>query len=89
MGEPERELGLLGATDIGIGALIGAGVFVLSGVAAGLAGPGVIIAFALSGIVALLTALSSAELSSLFPRREVRTSTPRGPSVASGALSMV
>jgi basic amino acid/polyamine antiporter, APA family len=66
MGELKRELGLLGATDIGIGAIIGAGIFVLSGVAAGLAGPGVIIAFVLAGITALLTALSSAELSSFI-----------------------
>lgn len=66
MAELRRELGLLGATDIGIGAIIGAGIFVLSGVAAGYAGPGVIIAFGLAGFTALLTALSSAELSSFI-----------------------
>jgi APA family basic amino acid/polyamine antiporter len=66
MGELKRELGLLGATDIGIGAIIGAGIFVLSGIAAGLAGPSVILAFILAGVVALLSALSSAELSSFI-----------------------
>lgn len=66
MSELKRSLGLFAATDIGIGAIIGAGIFVLSGVASGLAGPSVILSFVLAGIVAFLTALSSAELSSFI-----------------------
>jgi basic amino acid/polyamine antiporter, APA family len=66
MSELKRNLGLFAATDIGIGAIIGAGIFVLSGVASGLAGPSVILSFVLAGIVAFLTALSSAELSSFI-----------------------
>lgn len=66
MTELKRGLGLIGATDIGIGAIIGAGIFVLSGVAAGLSGPSVILSFILAGVTAFLTALSSAELSSFI-----------------------
>ncbi len=66
MTELKRGLGLWGATDVGVGAIIGAGIFVLSGVAAGLAGPSVILSFLLAGLTAFLTALSSAELSSFI-----------------------
>jgi APA family basic amino acid/polyamine antiporter len=66
MTELKRGLGLVGATDVGVGAIIGAGIFVLSGVAAGLAGPSVILSFVLAGLTAFLTALSSAELSSFI-----------------------
>jgi APA family basic amino acid/polyamine antiporter len=66
MAELKRSLGLVGATDIGIGAIIGAGIFVLSGVASRLAGPSVVLSFILAGVTAFLTALSSAELSSFI-----------------------
>jgi len=46
--------------------MIGAGIFVLTGIAAGVAGPGLIITFSLNGFVALLTAFSYAELGSCF-----------------------
>lgn len=61
-----REMGLMDATMIGVGAMIGAGIFVLIGIAAGVAGPALIVAFVLNGIVALLTAMSYAELGSCF-----------------------
>ena len=51
---------------MGIANIIGAGLFVLSGVAAGLAGPSVILSFVIAGGAALLTALSTAELSSFI-----------------------
>ena len=63
-----RDLGLFDATMIGIGAMIGAGIFVLTGIAAGEAGPAALIAFALNGFVTLLTALSYAELASSYPK---------------------
>jgi len=63
-----RNLGLFDATMIGIGAMIGAGIFVLTGIAAGEAGPGAILSFALNGLVTLLTALSYAELASAYPK---------------------
>ncbi len=52
---------------IGVGAMIGAGIFVLTGIAAGNAGPAALIAFGLNGIITLFTALSYAELSSAIP----------------------
>ncbi len=63
-----RDLGLFDATMIGVGAMIGAGIFVLTGLAAGEAGPASILAFALNGVVTLLTAFSYAELASAIPR---------------------
>ncbi len=62
-----RGLGLFDATMIGVGAMIGAGIFVLTGLAAGVAGPAAILAFALNGFVTLLTAFSYAELASAIP----------------------
>lgn len=62
-----RTLGLLDITMIGVGAMIGAGIFVLTGIAAGEAGPALVLAFALNGIVTSFTALSYAELGSCFP----------------------
>jgi len=61
-----REMSLMDATMIGVGAMIGAGIFVLIGIAAGVAGPALILAFVLNGIVALLTAMSYAELGSCY-----------------------
>ncbi len=62
-----RTLGFFEATMIGLGAMIGAGIFVLTGIAAGEAGPASLIAFALNGVVTLFTALSYAELASAIP----------------------
>jgi len=62
-----RHLGLFEAVMIGIGAMIGAGIFVLTGIASGKAGPAALIAFGLNGVVTFFTALSYAELSSAIP----------------------
>lgn len=61
-----REMSLLDATLIGVGAMIGAGIFVLIGIAAGVAGPGLIISFSLNALIALFTAMSYAELGSCY-----------------------
>ena len=53
-----RHLGLFEATMIGVGAMIGAGIFVLTGIAAGNSGPAALIAFGLNGVITLFTALS-------------------------------
>jgi amino acid transporter len=66
-GDGQQRIGLLRATMVGIGAIMGGGVLVLAGVAYAEAGPGVLAAFAANGVVALLTALSMAEISSAFP----------------------
>jgi amino acid transporter len=63
-----RDLSLFDATMIGVGAMIGAGIFVLTGMAAGVSGPASILAFALNGAVTLLTAFAYAELASAIPR---------------------
>jgi len=63
-----RELGLLEVTLSGVGIILGAGVYVLIGQAAGLAGNAIWLAFGISAIMALLTGLSYAELSSMFPK---------------------
>lgn len=62
-----RNLNLFSITMIGVGGMIGAGIFVLTGTAAGVAGPAVILTFVLNGIVTLFTAMSYAELGSAFP----------------------
>lgn len=58
----KRELGIFSATMMGLGSIIGTGIFVSIGVAAGSAGPSVIFAIALGALVATCNALSSAQL---------------------------
>jgi APA family basic amino acid/polyamine antiporter len=55
------------ATAVGLGAIIGAGIFVLSGTAVTLAGPDALIAFVIVGVLALIIALELGELGSLMP----------------------
>ncbi len=52
---------------LGIGGIIGTGIYTLTGVGAGLAGPGVILSFALCGIVCACAALAYTEMSTLIP----------------------
>lgn len=52
---------------IGVGTMVGAGIFVLPGAAAGLAGPASSVAFVIAGGVAMLTALSASELATAMP----------------------
>jgi APA family basic amino acid/polyamine antiporter len=66
--ELKRTLNLFDATSIGIGAIIGAGIFVVLGIAVGYAGPAVIVSMIIAGTVALFTALSFSELSSAIPK---------------------
>lgn len=63
-----RVLGFWDAVAIGIAAMIGAGIFVVSGIGTRIAGSAVILAFIIAGVVALLNALSSAELAAAIPR---------------------
>ncbi|MGC9146423.1 MAG: APC family permease [Infirmifilum sp.] len=67
MTELKRELGLGYATLFGVGLILGAGIYVLVGRAAGLVGDAVWISVAFSGLIALSTAFSYAELASMFP----------------------
>jgi amino acid transporter/nucleotide-binding universal stress UspA family protein len=62
-----RDLTLFDIMMIGVGGMIGAGIFVLTGIAAGEAGPALLLAFLLNGLITLFTAASYAELGSAFP----------------------
>ncbi len=62
-----RNLGLFTITMIGVGGMIGAGIFVLTGIAAGVAGPALVLVFLLNGMIALITGMAYAELGSAFP----------------------
>jgi APA family basic amino acid/polyamine antiporter len=63
----KRELGVVGATMMGLGSIIGTGVFVSIGVAVGIAGPAVVIAIAAAALVATCNALNSAQLAANHP----------------------
>ena len=62
-----RSLGVLQILMLGIGGTMGAGIFVLIGHAAGMAGPALILAFLVAGLVEFFTALDYAEMASSFP----------------------
>jgi amino acid transporter len=64
-----RTVGLVGAVAIGIGGMVGGGIFAVLGVVAGQAGSGAPLAFLLAGMVTLLTASSYARLSVMYPSR--------------------
>lgn len=63
----QRQLGLFGATMMGLGAMVGTGVFVGIGVAAGIAGPSVLLAIVVAAGVAICNGLSSAQLAASHP----------------------
>ena len=66
-GALERNLGFLEAMTLGGGTMIGAGIFILPGIAAKGAGPASSISFGIAGFVALLAALSLSELATGMP----------------------
>lgn len=64
-----RSLGLWQLTAIGVGGIIGAGIFTLAGtVANGTAGPAVLISFLIAGVASAAAALSYAEFAGLIPK---------------------
>ena len=67
MSDLRRELGFWDALTIGAGTMIGAGIFLLAGVALEMSGPAAIFAYILSGIVCMITASSAAELATGMP----------------------
>ena len=66
--ELAKDLGLVSAMTIGIGTMIGAGIFVLPGVAANAAGPVVVVSFLVGGVIAMIDALSVSELGTAMPK---------------------
>jgi basic amino acid/polyamine antiporter, APA family len=63
----KRTLGPFQLTALGVGAVIGAGIFVLSGLGAHYAGPGLMLSFVLSGLGCALAALCYAEFAAMIP----------------------
>ncbi len=63
----KRNISVLVATAVGLGSIIGAGIFVLSGTAIALAGPEALVAFLLVGIVALIIGFELGELGTIMP----------------------
>ena len=63
----KRTLGWLQLTLLGIGCVIGTGIFVLTAVGAQKAGPGLMLAFAIAGTVCIVAALCYAEIASMIP----------------------
>jgi len=64
----KRGIGLFDATTIGLGAIIGGGIFVVTGIAAGLAGPALIISMLISAAITSFTAFSFSKLSVVLPK---------------------
>ncbi|HSU36132.1 MAG TPA: amino acid permease [Propionibacteriaceae bacterium] len=65
--ELKRSIGALALTALGVGAIIGTGIFVVIGEGAALAGPALVVSFILAAITCAFSALSYAELSSSVP----------------------
>jgi APA family basic amino acid/polyamine antiporter len=63
----KRSLGLLDATAISVGAIIGGGIFVVTGIVAGLAGSALVVSMVVAAVIAFFTALSFAELAAWQP----------------------
>jgi amino acid transporter/nucleotide-binding universal stress UspA family protein len=66
--ELAKDLGLLSALMIGMGTMIGAGIFVLPGVAAQETGPIVVVSFVVGGAIAMINALAVSELGTAMPK---------------------
>ena len=64
-----RHLGLVGATNIGLGAMLGGGIYVISGTAAGMIGPALVLAYFFTGVLAMFTAVNYAEIASSIPKQ--------------------
>jgi len=62
-----RTLGWPHLVALGVGAIVGTGIYTLTGIGAGRAGPAVILAFAIAGVVCACAALAYAELATLIP----------------------
>lgn len=62
-----RELGVMGAVLLGLGSIVGTGVYVGLGLAAGIAGPALVLAIPIAGALALCNGLSSAQLAASHP----------------------
>lgn len=62
-----RTLTLKDAVGVGLGAIIGAGIFVVTGIAAGVSGPAFLIGLLVAGFISAFKGLSSAQLAAIYP----------------------
>ena len=62
-----RSVGALDLTALGVGAIIGTGIFVVIGEAIGSSGPSIVLSFVLAGVTCMFSALAFAELASSIP----------------------
>jgi amino acid transporter len=65
--ELDRDIGIVGAVAIGVGTMIAAGIFVLSGLAVSNVGAMAIVSFLIAAVVASFTAFAYAEFSAIYP----------------------
>jgi len=63
----KRQVGVFGAIVLGLGSMLGTGVFVSLGIAAGVAGPAVVLAVVIAAWLAMCNGLSSAQLAAAHP----------------------
>ncbi len=63
----EAKLGLYGVFAVSVGAMIGSGIFVLPGLATKIAGPAVVLAYAMAGLIIFPAALSKSEMATAMP----------------------
>ncbi|MBB5255038.1 APC family permease [Sulfurisphaera ohwakuensis] len=66
----EKKLSLSQALALGLGNIIGAGIFVMAGVSITAAGPAALLAFLITAVYAMSVGLNNAELASVFPKVE-------------------
>jgi amino acid transporter len=92
MSQRKRTVGLIGAISIGIGGMVGGGIFAVLGEAVSLSHGATPIAFIVAGIVAFLTSISYARLSVKYPNRGGTVffiDTAFGNNLASGSLNLM
>lgn len=63
----KRSIGPFGLTIMGIGGIIGAGIFIVTGVASAASGPALVVSFSIAAIACTFTALCFAEFASMIP----------------------
>src|SRR5436309_1897186 len=94
----KRTLGVFQLTALGVGAIIGAGIFVLSGLGAHYAGPGLMLSFVISGLGCAFAGLCYAEFAAMIPLAgcandsaalAAAAASAAGPSVAGAAAGKV
>lgn len=64
---PQTKLSLFDAVNVSLGSIIGAGIFVILGAAAAVAGPGLVVSVLIAAGVSLLTGFTTAALSRMYP----------------------